>query len=134
MGDRNRCLQVSLTREAAQSVRDNARNASMSISTYLRRIVMDGLGRRPPRNPPGNGMEELLSDIRDRGWMVAVHNDYRQHGELNTFWLFTKGYWSVKGEDRTDRMALMKVLDEIRKVESQVSPDEQWPNSSDTEG
>ncbi|MGI4815884.1 MAG: hypothetical protein ACRYG5_10005 [Janthinobacterium lividum] len=49
-------------------------------------------------------------DIRDAGWTVAVHNDYREHGEPHTFWLFTKGGIAVKGEGRTDADA----LDEVR--------------------
>lgn len=48
-------------------------------------------------------------DIRAHGWMVAVHNDYRQNGETYTFWLFTKGDRAVKGEGRTDEEALNSV-------------------------
>lgn len=48
-------------------------------------------------------------DIRQAGWMVAIHNDYRQDGELCTFWLFTKGDRAVKGEGTTDAVALNKV-------------------------
>lgn len=33
---------------------------------------------------------EMLKDLRDGGWMVAVHNDYRNNGKLFTFWLFRK--------------------------------------------
>lgn len=61
---------------------------------------MDKAGE--PNNP---------DDIRAQGWMVAVHNDYRQDGELYTFWLFTKGDRAVKGEGKTDAEA----LNEIRK-------------------
>ncbi len=55
----------------------------------------------------GPEMPETLSDIREAGWSVAVHNDYRQGGEMHTFWLFTHpcGRW-VKGEGRTDAEAL----------------------------
>ena len=39
--------------------------------------------------------------------MVAVHNDYRLHGEPYTFWLFTDSAgMSYKGEGRTDADAL----------------------------
>ena len=48
-------------------------------------------------------------DIRARGWMVAVHNDYRLNGELYTFWLFTKGDRAVKGEGKCDAEALNEV-------------------------
>ena len=46
----------------------------------------------------GASMESLLKELRRRGWMVAVHNDYMQNGVLHTFWLFTKGGRCVKGE------------------------------------
>ncbi len=53
-------------------------------------------------------------DIRDKGWTVAGHNDYRLHGATYTFWLFTHpdGRW-VKGEGKTDAEALNQVRAEI---------------------
>ena len=45
-------------------------------------------------------------DIREAGWMVAAHNDYRLHGEVWTFWLFTRDGRAVKGEGHTDVLAL----------------------------
>ncbi len=55
-------------------------------------------------------MRSLPDDIRKAGWTVAVHNDYRLHGEFHTFWLFTRGDRAVKGEGRSDAEA----LDQIR--------------------
>lgn len=53
-------------------------------------------------------------DLRDAGWAVAIHNDYRQNGESHTFWLFTKamagGIRGAKGEGRTD----VEALDQVR--------------------
>ena len=48
-----------------------------------------------------------LEQLRDGGWSVAVHNDYRIDGVAHTFWLFThpEGIW-IKGEGRTDELAL----------------------------
>jgi hypothetical protein len=62
--------------------------------------------------------------IREQGWAVAVHNDYRLNGERHTFWLFTKGNGdeimsSVKGEGKTDEEALAKVRTIILKAERQ---------------
>ena len=57
-----------------------------------------------------------VDDLRERGWLVAVHNDYKLHGELYTFWLFTKGNQCAKGEGRTDDEALMNVFDEIERL------------------
>ena len=48
-------------------------------------------------------------DIRAAGWMVAVHNNYRQDGKLHIFWLFTKGDRAVQGEGTTDAQALNKI-------------------------
>ena len=58
-----------------------------------------------------NLLEHLLKRMRDHGWMVAVHNDYRQGGEFHTFWLFTheNGYF-LKGEGKTDVEALSEVV------------------------
>lgn len=56
-------------------------------------------------------------EIRRKGWMVAVHNDYRLNGEFFTFWLFTKGNSCVKGEGRTDEEALTLVSVAIRQLE-----------------
>lgn len=55
-------------------------------------------------------MEKLLKALRDSGWRVAVHNDYRIDGEDHTFWLFThsSGLF-VKGEGKTDMDALNEV-------------------------
>lgn len=61
---------------------------------------------------------ELPNDIRENGWAVAVHNDYRLDGETYTFWLFTKGGRAVKGEGRTDAEA----LNQIRVALGSLSP------------
>ena len=61
----------------------------------------------------------LPDDLRDKGWAVAVHNDYRQDGARRTFWLFTKGDRCVKGEGNTDREA----LDEVRRQVNLMDPD-----------
>jgi len=60
-------------------------------------------------------MNELVKDpakpddIREAGWMVAVHNDYRLNGSFYTFWLFTQGERAVKGEGQTDAAALEEI-------------------------
>ena len=57
------------------------------------------------------------SDLRELGWSVAVHNDYRQDGESHTFWLFTKASLAVRGEGRTDAEALDIVREKVRAIE-----------------
>lgn len=63
-------------------------------------------------------VEELLIHLRGRGWHVAVHNDY--HTDLGgwcTFWLFTNGWLTAKGEAGTDRQALRHVFACVNCVE-----------------
>lgn len=52
-------------------------------------------------------------DLRAEGWRVAVHNDYRQHGEWCTFWIMTRRGVAVRGEGPTDREALDRIREQI---------------------
>ena len=58
-------------------------------------------------------------DIRNDGWTVAVHNDYRKDGKAMTFWLFTHpdGRW-VKGEGEDDAHALHEIRCQIAAMAS----------------
>jgi hypothetical protein len=57
-----------------------------------------------------NHTPSLPDDLRARGLMVAVHNDYRLHGQPMTFWLFVgPDGMSYKGEGLTDAEALDQV-------------------------
>lgn len=64
-------------------------------------------------------LDRALREIRDLGWMVAVHNDYFQNGHGMTFWLFThrNGKW-IRGEAETDVEALNNVLARLRGEEA----------------
>lgn len=55
-----------------------------------------------------------LKSIREAGWSVAVHNDYKLDGSSMTFWLFThgNGRW-IKGEGRTDVEAIEQAMRSI---------------------
>lgn len=66
------------------------------------KLVREGKG-----NLEQNMTEISREMLRDAGWSVAVHNDYRQDGKTYTFWLFThpSGRW-VKGEGETDADAI----------------------------
>lgn len=59
-------------------------------------------------------MEEVLKQLREAGWRVAVHNDYKLGGVDHTFWLFTHpcGLW-LKGEGFTDLDALQQIWDVV---------------------
>lgn len=54
-----------------------------------------------------------LACIRDSGWSVAVHNDYRLQGKFHTFWLFTNGDRCVKGEGPSDLAALSEIVEKL---------------------
>ena len=51
----------------------------------------------------------LPDDIRELGWAIAIHNDYRILQQPHTFWLFTKNGYAIKGEGSTDAIALNQV-------------------------
>lgn len=53
--------------------------------------------------------EASPDDLREQGWAVAIHNDYRQDGISHTFWLLTKGDRAIRGEGRTDADALNNI-------------------------
>lgn len=63
-----------------------------------------------------------LSKLRAEGWRVAVHNDYRQHGQDWTFWLLThpSGVW-CKGEGVSDALALDQAF---RAARAALQPEE----------
>ena len=63
-------------------------------------------------------IQSILSELREDGWRVAVHNDYMLNGELHTFWLFTFGNWCAKGEAKDDYTALRIVRAEIARLKS----------------
>lgn len=62
-------------------------------------------------------MFDILQQLRDAGWRVAIHNDYRLNGEEMTFWLMTRecGLY-LKGEGRTDVDALAEIEKQARRV------------------
>lgn len=63
-------------------------------------------------------MEDLLNKIRDAGWAVAVHNDYKILGHKYTFWLFTNGDRCLKGEGSQDRAVLQGIWETIARLKS----------------
>ena len=60
-------------------------------------------------------------DLRDLGWRVAVHNDYRLDDRDHTFWLMTLGVpggrmIALKGEGRDDGDALDLIREQVLKL------------------
>ena len=58
---------------------------------------------------PESSLRARLEALREDGWTVAVHNDYRQNGKAKTFWLMVKGETALKGEGDTDDEALGQI-------------------------
>jgi hypothetical protein len=83
-------------------VADAARRARLTIGALI-----------TERDDAAAERERLVAaspdDLREQGWAVAVHNDYRLNGERFTFWLLTRGDRCVKGEGRTDADALNEI-------------------------
>ena len=67
--------------------------------------------------------EKRIDYLRSLGWMVAVHNDYKQNGEFHTFWLLTypDGKY-LKGEGKTDEEALEQIVEELRQAGEPCRP------------
>jgi len=61
---------------------------------------------------------QLLEDLRNMGWFVGVHNDYKLNGVRYTFWMLTRPSDNtfIKGEGTTDYEALQQCLVEHRKL------------------
>ena len=60
-------------------------------------------------------LSKKLKTIRDKGWVVGIHNDYKLKGKFYTFWLFTHPNGNyVKGEAETDEKALDEVLTKLK--------------------
>lgn len=64
-----------------------------------------------------NARDYSPDDLRELGWSVAVHNDYRNHGNPYTFWLMTKDGRALKGEGATDAEALNEIRKQIAQPE-----------------
>ncbi len=58
-------------------------------------------------------LDAMLADLRARGWVVAVHNDYRLLGTHHTFWLFTRDGIALKGEGLSDVEAVAQVRAQV---------------------
>lgn len=80
---------------------------------------------RPPAAPTGMDddaieVAAIRRRLRDRGWMLAVANDYRLGGEWHVFYAFTHpGGLAAKGEGRSD-------LEALRLAEIDIVAKESW--------
>jgi hypothetical protein len=70
-------------------------------------------------------MHSSPNDLREKGWAVAVHNDYKIPDGRCTFWLLTKQIgrhtFALKGEGHTDRIALDLIRDQLAKLEKDAT-------------
>jgi hypothetical protein len=86
----------------------------------LKKLVEEQLLYQKSRiNNDSLSLEEKLATLRQSGWTVACHNDYRQNGISMTFWLFTHpNYMPAKGEGKSDNEAIDIVLSIVAKTAS----------------
>jgi hypothetical protein len=107
-------------RERIEALIDELENVDRAYaSPYTTRLMMKKAAAQLRADHPARGERDetdmpwplKLAALRKAGWVVAVHNDYRQGGMPMTFWLFTHsdGRW-VKGEGATDHLALVAVF------------------------
>ena len=80
--------------------------------------------------------EALPDDLRMKGWLVAVHNDYALDGKPMTFWLLTNPTTGrfVRGEGATDREALnaaRALVDRVLEGSTQTGDEPLRPESLD---
>jgi len=108
---------VSLLAKASMDTRDAILSWLRFYSTEKRYTLAEVADSLEEKFGDYVGRYWIVDTIRERGWAVAVHNDYRQDGLSYTFWLFTKGDRCAKGEGLTDYLALVQVLGVINALE-----------------
>lgn len=99
-------------REQAEVVRDMAADLREQQAEIERLRAERDVARQNFSGDDALDAFGYLTLLRGNGWRVAVHNDYRQHGQDWTFWLLThpSGRW-VKGEGVSDGLALAQAHD-----------------------
>ena len=67
-------------------------------------------------------VDAVLKDLRKNGWMVAIHNDYRQDGKYYTFWLMTSNDGRyLKGESSMERGGDISARNQIKNAIKSLS-------------
>lgn len=110
-----------------------------AIQRMVEGLVLMGLVEQRTYDRLDHALKQVQAsspeDIRARGWVVAVHNDYRKDGVPHTFWLFTRADRCVKGEGMTDAIALEEVrrqLDRDESGDAQIGPVRTYSDSEVT--
>jgi|SRR5580704_5704731 hypothetical protein len=83
----------------------DADGVMVGVSREAIDVVLSALARaREAQQTPMTAASwaDELTAIRELGWTVAVHNDYRLDGRDHTFWLFTKGEQCRQAEGPVD--------------------------------
>lgn len=118
--DKNGIWHATSRSEGFRTVRGDAVSRQVAIANFVCNANLEAMEYYTVNATKEATLEELLDKIRDKGHMVACHNDYVKDGELWTFWLFTKPHpehdigFSVKGEARTDVEALNQIWEIIK--------------------
>lgn len=67
---------------------------------------------------------DKLKYLRRNGYTVAVHNDYRQNGNLCTFWILIDSEgMSYKGEGNSDEEAFSEIVAKLPQVDARPVAD-----------
>ena len=72
--------------------------------------------------------DDALAYMHDKGWSVAIYNDYKQDNQPYYFWIFTRGYSAVKGEAPNLLNAIQKCIHQsliVEKLEEKRHKDNQ---------
>ena len=119
-------VHLSLSPDAITRLAEIATRCGETRSGVVEKLIREAKMPRPKTRLTQSharseeSMQSLLRELRSRGWLVAVHNDYMQGGVFHTFWLFTKGSRCAKGESTDDEDALNKAFDEVQKIERET--------------
>jgi hypothetical protein len=100
-----------ILREYSTTYRDVTEAEANEAGTKISQIITLDRASRISRR---RSLTSMLRLLREAGWMVAVHNDYRQDGKFFTFWLFThsSGRW-LNGEAGSDEDAVWNVYSKL---------------------
>lgn len=73
-----------------------------------------------------------LEYLRERGWTVAIHNDYQLGPQRFSFWLFThkKSGRFLKEEDKMDAKALDRIVKHVQMEQRHTTELEMMVNNS----
>jgi hypothetical protein len=115
-GFRKKMVQVAATAVAAVESLDRCTCLGLIENARADNALQDAMLQAMVQPPPEIRDAAKPDDLREAGWMVAVHNDYTLNGAQRTFWLLTNPRTGnfLKGEGASDAEALSQIRDKLR--------------------